>query len=63
MRHQYVKCDLHEFHKLRTKLKDQYDEKTFLNHVPNSLGGKPYPQFTIKTEDGKITYWTDKRCL
>lgn len=60
MTHEYIKCKLHEYHMLRTKLKDQYDEYPFRNYVPNSIPKKPYrphPQFTIKTDEGKITYF------
>ena len=60
MAHEIIKCGLYEYHMLRTKLKDQYVD-VGLCHVPNSLGGKPHPQFTIKTEQGKITYFMVKK--
>jgi len=60
MKHEYIKCDLNEYHMLRIKMKDQYDEDPFRNYVPNSIPRNPYkphPQFTIKTDKGKITYF------
>ena len=56
-KHTYHECDSYEYHKLRTALRAKYDKESFFIEVPNSLGGRPYPQFTITGEDYKVTYW------
>jgi len=36
-----------------------FDEESNYCEVPNSLGGKPHPQFTITLSDLKITFWCE----
>ena len=55
--HTYHECDVYEYNKLRTALRVKYDKESFFIEVSNSLGGKPYPQFTITEDDIKVTYW------
>ena len=58
MKQVYIQCETYEEWKRQYKrFNSTFDEKSFYNEVPNSLGGSPHPQFTITILDHKVTVW------
>lgn len=59
MKHIYIKRDYMDWWDDYQKSTHLFDEESNYCEVPNSLGGKPHPQFTITLSDLKITFWCE----
>ena len=62
-KHTYIECTHEEYLKEMKRCSTLLTPESWNCEVPNSLGGKPHPQFTVDILGSKITVWVNRKTM